>query len=41
MLQALERREIHTICVAKPEGKGSLEKLRRRWEDDISWRLGK
>jgi hypothetical protein len=30
-----ERREVYRVLVGKPEGKRSLGRSRRRWEDDI------
>ena len=33
-----ERRGIYRVLVGKPEGKRSLEKLARRWEDNINLR---
>jgi len=30
-----EKRRLYSIVVDKPEGKRSLEKPRRRWEDNI------
>ena len=34
-----ERRGVYRILVGKPEGKGSLARPRRRWEDDIKMDL--
>jgi hypothetical protein len=31
-----ERRGAYRILVGKPEGKGPLGRLRRRWEDNIN-----
>jgi hypothetical protein len=28
---------IHRVLVGKPEGKRSLGRTRRRWEDNIKW----
>ena len=30
-----ERRGVYRVLVGKPEGKRPLERLRRRWEDNI------
>ena len=30
-----ENRGAYRVLVGKPEGKGPLERLRRRWEDNI------
>jgi hypothetical protein len=30
-----ERRDVNTVLVGKPEGKRSLGRHRRRWEDSI------
>jgi hypothetical protein len=30
-----ERRDVYRVLVGKPEGKRSLGRPRRRWEDDI------
>jgi hypothetical protein len=30
-----EERGVHRVLVGKPEGKRTLGKLRRRWEDNI------
>jgi len=34
-----ERRGVYRVLVAKPEGKRTLERLRRRWEDNIKMDL--
>jgi hypothetical protein len=34
-----EGRHVYRILVAKPEGKGPLERPRRRWEDNIKMNL--
>jgi hypothetical protein len=34
-----ERRDIYRVLVGKPEGKRTLERLRRRWEDNIKMDL--
>jgi hypothetical protein len=34
-----EDRGLHRVLVGKPEGKGSLERPRRRWEDNIKMDL--
>jgi hypothetical protein len=31
----VEKRGVHRVLVGKPEGKGPLGRLRRRWEDNI------
>jgi hypothetical protein len=36
-----EDRVVHRVLVGKPEGKGSLGRPRRRWEDDITMDLQK
>ena len=30
-----ERRSVYRVLIGKPEGKRPLERLRRRWEDNI------
>ena len=30
-------RGVHRVLVGKPEGKRSLRRPRRRWEDNIKW----
>ena len=32
-----ERRGVHRVFVAKPEGKRPLGRPRRTWEDNIKW----
>ena len=34
-----EGREVHRVLVGKPEGKRSLRRRRRRWEDNIKMDL--
>jgi hypothetical protein len=34
-----EDRGVHRVLVGKPEGKRPLERLRRRWEDNIKMDL--
>jgi len=34
-----EGRVVHSVLVGKPEGKRSLGRLRRRWEDNIKMDL--
>ena len=34
-----ERRDVYRVLVRKPEGKRSLERPRRRWEDNIKMDL--
>jgi len=34
-----ERRGVYRVLVGKPEGKGPLERPRRRWEDNIKMDL--
>jgi len=34
-----ERRGVYRVLVGKPEGKGPLRRLRRRWEDSIKMDL--
>jgi len=34
-----ERRDIYRVLVGKPEGKRSLERHRRKWEDSIKMDL--
>ena len=34
-----ERRDAYKVLVEKPEGKGTLRRPRRRWEDDIKMDL--
>jgi hypothetical protein len=34
-----EKRGVHRVLVGKPEGKRSLERPRRRWEDNIKMDL--
>jgi hypothetical protein len=36
-----EGRNMYSILVGKPEGKSSLERPRRRWENGIKWTLGR
>ena len=36
-----ERRGVYTVLVGKPEGKRSLGRRRRRWEDNIKMDLQK
>jgi hypothetical protein len=33
-------RNVYRVLVGKPEGKGALERPRRRWEDGIKMDLG-
>ena len=35
MARVGEGRGVHSVLVGKPEGKKPLERLRRRWEDNI------
>jgi hypothetical protein len=32
-----EERGVHRVLVGKPEGKRSMGRPRRRWEDNIKW----
>jgi hypothetical protein len=34
-----EGRDVYRVLVGKPEGKGPLERTRRRWDDDIKMDL--
>jgi len=34
-----ERRDVYIVLVGKPEGKSSLERPGRRWENDIKMGL--
>ena len=34
-----ERRDVYRAVVGKPEGKRSLERPRRRWEDNVKMNL--
>jgi hypothetical protein len=34
-----EKRNLYRVSVRKPEGKGPLGRLRRRWEDNIKMYL--
>jgi len=34
-----ERRGMYSVLVRKPEGKGPMGRLRRRWEDNIKMDL--
>ena len=34
-----ERRDVYRVMMRKPEGKGLLGRLRRRWEDNIKMDL--
>jgi len=36
-----EARGVHRVLVGKPEGKGPMERSRRRWEDNIKMDLQK
>jgi hypothetical protein len=36
-----EMRNAYKILIGKPENKRPLGRIRRRWEDDIKWILGK
>jgi len=36
-----EARGVHRVQVGKPEGKGPMERSRRRWEDNIKMDLQK
>jgi hypothetical protein len=36
-----DTRNFKKILVGKPEGKGSVGRLRRRWEEIFNWILGK
>ena len=39
MARMREKRGIYRVLVGKPEGKGPLGRLRRRWEDNIKMYL--
>ena len=39
MARMVEGRGVHRVLVGKPEGKGPLERPRRRWEDNMKMDL--
>ena len=41
MARMEEARGVHRVLVGKPEGKGPMERSRRRWEDNIKMDLQK
>jgi hypothetical protein len=36
-----EGRGVYRVLVGKPEGRRTLGRPRRRWEDNLSWTLGR